>query len=152
MIRSAGAAACILFVMWHTSSLVACTYTRPCSPPVRLSCASRLPCSVHPACHAGDIAAAVDAEFAAHMAAVEGQTDAIIAGCFSLLPRLAEIESMVGVQRLPLPCRGISVTDLWGQHVQSAGVPCMFACCIRLSVPAPPATVCAAQLMRMSCA
>lgn len=41
------------------------------------------------------MAAAVDAEFAAHMAAVEGQTDAIIAGCFTLLPRLAEIESMV---------------------------------------------------------
>lgn len=41
--------------------------------------------------------AAVDAEHAAHMAAVEGQTDAIIAGCFTLLPRLAEIESMVSM-------------------------------------------------------
>ncbi|KAL4448640.1 hypothetical protein ABPG75_005859 [Micractinium tetrahymenae] len=46
---------------------------------------------------AGDLAAAVDAEHAAHMAAVEGQTDAIITGCFTLLPRLAEIESMVRV-------------------------------------------------------
>ena len=30
------------------------------------------------------------------MVAVEGHTDAIITGCFALLPRLAEIESMVG--------------------------------------------------------
>jgi hypothetical protein len=29
------------------------------------------------------------------MAAVEAQTDALIGGCFALLPRLAEIESMV---------------------------------------------------------
>ncbi|PSC67511.1 importin-11 isoform X1 [Micractinium conductrix] len=45
----------------------------------------------------GDLSAAVDAEFAAHMAAVEAQTDAIVASCFGLLPRLAEIESMVRV-------------------------------------------------------
>ena len=45
---------------------------------------------------AGSLAAQIDAEFNAHMAAVEGHTDAIITGCFALLPRLAEIESMVG--------------------------------------------------------
>jgi hypothetical protein len=45
---------------------------------------------------AGSLAAQIDAEFNTHMVAVEGHTDAIITGCFALLPRLAEIESMVG--------------------------------------------------------
>ena len=36
------------------------------------------------------------AELLAHMEAVRGRVEALIAGCFGLLPRLAEIESMVG--------------------------------------------------------
>lgn len=38
----------------------------------------------------------MDAEFRSHLDAVEGQTDALIGACFALLPRLGEIESMVG--------------------------------------------------------
>ena len=54
---------------------------------------------------ADSLAAQVDAEFHAHMSAVDGQTDAIIAGCFGLLPRLGEIESMVRHEFGMLPCK-----------------------------------------------
>ena len=37
------------------------------------------------------------AELAAHQGAVSSRVDALIAGCFALLPRLQEVESMVRV-------------------------------------------------------
>jgi hypothetical protein len=60
----------------------------------------------------GDIAHAARAEFDAHMAAVEGSVDELMSRCFSLLPRLAEVESMVRV----LQCVSATV-ELMGSRV-----------------------------------
>lgn len=62
---------------------------------------------------ADSLAAQVDAEFAAHMAAVEAQADAMVAASFALLPRLEEIESMVRV----LQCVSSSV-ELLGDRLR----------------------------------
>jgi hypothetical protein len=45
-----------------------------------------------------EVAAQANAEFNAHVSTIEQNTDAIISACFSLLPRLGEVESMVGRQ------------------------------------------------------
>ena len=84
-VLGAGTAACVCRRNLHGSNQLP-----PPTDPARLP----LPCRCSPA--AGSLAAQIDAEFNAHMAAVEGHTDAIITGCFALLPRLEEIESMVG--------------------------------------------------------
>lgn len=49
-----------------------------------------------------DVAAACTNEYNTHIAAVEQNLDAIIIACFSLLPRLAEAESMVSELTLGL--------------------------------------------------
>lgn len=59
-----------------------------------------------------DVAAQANAEFQAHMSAVEAQVDALMTGCFALLPRLGEAESMVRV----LQCVSATV-ELMGDRV-----------------------------------
>ena len=44
-----------------------------------------------------DLASLANAEFQAHMSAIESQVDTIMVSCFALLPRLGEAESMVRV-------------------------------------------------------
>jgi hypothetical protein len=61
----------------------------------------------------GDVAAAANAEFEAHVAAVEGSLDALMTSCFALLPRLGEVESMVRV----LQCVSAAV-ELMGSRVR----------------------------------
>ena len=60
-----------------------------------------------------DLTAQANAEFAAHLNAVERSLDAIMTSCFSLLPRLAEAESMVRV----LQCVSATV-ELLGDRVR----------------------------------
>ena len=45
----------------------------------------------------------MEAEFQAHMSAVDAQTDALMRSCFALLPRLAETESMASALPCPPP-------------------------------------------------
>lgn len=88
-------AACVLAAGWGWGSPavpLASSHHRapPCHP------CHPCPPSIPRLAQADSLAAQVDAEFQAHMAAVEGQADAAMAACFGLLPRLYEIESMVG--------------------------------------------------------
>jgi len=59
-----------------------------------------------------DVATLANAEFQAHMTAVETHLDAIMVSCFALLPRLVEAESMVRV----LQCVSATV-ELMGDRV-----------------------------------